>query len=466
MAEPMAAETVAPSDLESYQHAVRLVLTNDVITASRPTAAALKSVLAWADRMAKDFQELLGYRLEATAHHVRLIRRLDLLDGTQHSLFAAKSGRSFDRRRLAYLCLVLAAFHRSRTEIDLVDLVTVLGPSANAIDGLGFEATVTEHKRAVVDVVDWLVERGALRLSDGDAESWAKDSEHGDALYDIDHDICTTLFRPLRPLQFVDSARGLLDVEQTEAARRSVQREAAARRARRLLVEHPVVYFGQVDEATGAALRSAELAENLARMTGLSVERRAEGVALVDGSGRFTDRRFPGRGGAVARAAGLILAKIADLLEDPDSGPGVRRMTVPTAAEVLDDLIARIDAGRHTTDSLPVSASATVSGGERTPAWEAPFIETAVLESMMRELYEEFGAGSFTEQWKYDTSGLLTEAVVLLTDLGLVHRVPGGVLVLPAAARYRNIKAAVPRRDWRDDQLALDLSDLLTEGQM
>lgn len=169
MAEPMAAETVAPSDLESYQHAVRLVLTNDVITASRPTAAALKSVLAWADRMAKDFQELLGYRLEATAHHVRLIRRLDLLDGTQHSLFAAKSGRSFDRRRLAYLCLVLAAFHRSRTEIDLVDLVTVLGPSANAIDGLGFEATVTEHKRAVVDVVDWLVERGALRLSDGDA---------------------------------------------------------------------------------------------------------------------------------------------------------------------------------------------------------------------------------------------------------------------------------------------------------
>jgi len=45
-----------------------------VITATRPTAAALKSVLAWADRIAEDLQELLGYRLEATAHHVRLTR--------------------------------------------------------------------------------------------------------------------------------------------------------------------------------------------------------------------------------------------------------------------------------------------------------------------------------------------------------------------------------------------------------
>ena len=39
---------------------------------------------------------------------------------------------------------------------------------------------------------------------------------------------------------------------------------------------------------------------------------------LADAGGRFTDRPFPGRGGAVNRAAGLLLAKIADLIEDPD----------------------------------------------------------------------------------------------------------------------------------------------------
>ena len=49
MAEPRAADGVAPSDLGSYQYAVRLVLTNDLITAARPRAGALASVLRWAD---------------------------------------------------------------------------------------------------------------------------------------------------------------------------------------------------------------------------------------------------------------------------------------------------------------------------------------------------------------------------------------------------------------------------------
>jgi uncharacterized protein (TIGR02678 family) len=241
MAEPSAARGVAPSDLGSYQHAVRLVLTNDFITAARPRAGALAAVVRWADLMARDFAELFGYTLVATAHQVRLVRRLDTLDGTQRSVFAAKSGRSFDRRRLAYLCLVLAVFQRSRIEISLADLVRAFAPTANAIDGLGFEATITEHKRAVVDVLDWLADHGALRLSDGSAENWAHDSERGDALYDIDHDICASLFRPARPIQHLPGAVGLLNAADL-STRRSAQREAAARRARRLLLEHPVLY--------------------------------------------------------------------------------------------------------------------------------------------------------------------------------------------------------------------------------
>ena len=82
MAEPRAADGVAPSDLGSYQYAVRLVLTNDLITTARPRAGALASVLRWADLIARDFAELLGYTLSATAHQVRLLRRLDTLDAT------------------------------------------------------------------------------------------------------------------------------------------------------------------------------------------------------------------------------------------------------------------------------------------------------------------------------------------------------------------------------------------------
>jgi len=320
VAEPRAAGGVAPSDLGSFQYAVRLVLTNDVITAARPRAGALASVLRWADLIARDFAELLGYTLIATAHQVRLLRRLDTLDATQRSVFAARSGRQFDRRRLSYLCLVLAVFQRSRVEISLADLVRAFAPTANAIDGLGFDATITEHKRAVVDVLDWLTDHDALRLSDGSAENWAHDSERGDALYDIDHDVCASLFRPARPIQQLGGAAGLLDVADI-SNRRSAQREAAARRARRLLVEHPVLYYATLDAEIAAVLRGTELADNLARLTGLVVERRAEGVMLVDPTGRFSDQPFPGRGGAVNRTAGLLLAKIADVLEDPDGGP-------------------------------------------------------------------------------------------------------------------------------------------------
>src|ERR1700756_2813306 len=194
-----AARAVPISDLGSYQHAVRLVLTHDVITANRPRPGALEQVLRWADQMAADFRDLLGYTLIATTRQVRLSRRLDPLHPTQPPVYSSRSGRPFDRRRLAYLCLVLASFQRSRVEISLADLVRAFTPAANAIDGLGFDPTGAAHKAAVVDVLDWLADRGALRLSDGSLESWASDTERGDALYDVDHDICAGLFRPARP---------------------------------------------------------------------------------------------------------------------------------------------------------------------------------------------------------------------------------------------------------------------------
>jgi uncharacterized protein (TIGR02678 family) len=313
-----------------------------------------------------DFRELFGYTLLATAHQVRLIRRLDTFDATQQSILATRTRRAFDRRRLAYLCLVLAVFQRSRIEISLADLVRRVAPSANRIDGLGFDATITEHKRAVVDVLDWLTDRGALRLSDGSAESWARDSDRGDALYDVDHDICAALFRPNRSIQHLAGAERLLDTPYQES-NRAARRETAARRARRLLVEQPVLYFALLDPETAAALRSVELAENLARMTGLVVERRAEGVMLADPGGRFTDRRFPGQGGVVNRAAGLLLGKVCYLLEDPDERRELVWMPTPTLAERQADLVALIDAATPTADTVQVRALARTDGTEPEP---------------------------------------------------------------------------------------------------
>ena len=463
MASPKAAAAVQLSDLGSYQHAVRLVLTNDVITAARPRPGVLEQVLRWADQMTGDFRELLGYTLIATTRQVRLNRRIDALDPTQSASFSARSGKPFGRRRLAYLCLVLASFQRSRVEISLADLVRAFSPAANAIDGLGFDPTVSAHKAAVVDVLGWLVDRGALKLSDGSLESWAQDTERGDALYDIDHDICAALFRPARPVQHLTSAAGLLDTTFV-SAKRGAQREAAAGRAARALIEYPVVYYAQVGPEIAEALRQPGVAENLARLTGLGVERRAEGIMLADAGGRFTDRPFPGRGGAVNRAAGLLLAKIADLIEDPDETPA--SLEVPTEAEDQRDLLDRIDSALPVAGVVQELAWSAQPGDDNDPERAAvprpsspllaPFIGHSRLHIMIGELYEELGAASFTITWQHDPRGLLDAALALLADLRLLRPVPGGVLVLPAAARYRNITLALPVRH-ADGQLALAL---------
>ncbi|MCW2859009.1 MAG: hypothetical protein JWP48_717 [Actinoallomurus sp.] len=442
MRRPRAAAGVQLTDLGAYQQAVRRVLTCDLITATRPRPGVLEQVLRWADEMARDFRELLGYTLIADTRQVRLVRRLDRLDPTQGLMFARK-GRPFDQRRMAYLCLVLASFQRSRVEISLADLVRVFTPSANAIDGLGFDPTVSAHKAAVVDVLGWLVDRGALRLSDGSLEAWARDSAHGDALYDIDHDICAVLFKPARPVQHLTSAAGLLD-DPLSRVDGAVHPQAVAQRARRLLTEQPVVYYADVDPAIADLLRRPGLVEDLARFTGLVVERRAEGVMLADAGGVFTDRPFPGRGGAVNRTAGLLLAKIADLLEEPGHVPVL--VETPSQAEDHAELVARVDSGlpsEGVVQELAWTPPEVVDAGGPEGTTTAPLVEWSRLDTMIDELFEEFGAASFTSAWQQDPRGLLAAAVTFLGELSLVRPIPGGVLVLPAAVRYRNITLAL-----------------------
>ncbi|GAA3819688.1 hypothetical protein GCM10022226_45140 [Sphaerisporangium flaviroseum] len=456
---------VLPSDLGSYQQAVRLALTSDLITSARPRPGALEQVLQWADQLTRDFRELFGYTVIATTRQVRVVRRLDAFDETQRHLFA-KKGKPFDRRRLAYLCLVLALFQRSRVEISLADLVGAFAPAANAIEGLGFDPTIGAHKAAVVDCLDWLVERGALRLSDGSLDAWAHDTERGDALFDIDHDICAILFRPARPVQHLTSAAGLLEGFASGGASRA-RPEDAARRARRVLVEQPVVYFAQVEPEVADALRHPGLATDLARLTGLAVERRAEGVMLADPGGRFTDKPFPGRGGAVNRAAGLLLGKMADLLEDPDERRTVTFLEPPRDADDQRDLLARIDSALPRSGVVrelawaPPPVTEPHAGG--TPSPETALVEQARLTAMLGELYEELGAASFSSAWQHDPEGLLDAAVTLLAELRLVRRHPGGVLLLPAFARYRNIALALPDRRRSEAQLGLHLSPSLPE---
>ncbi|MBE3001036.1 DUF2398 family protein [Nocardiopsis sp. HNM0947] len=436
------ARTVDPADLGTYQQAVRRVLTCDLITADRPRPGALEHVLRWADQMSEDLRALFGYTLIATTDHVRLVRELDELDPTQRQVFARK-GRPFDRRRLAYLCLLLASFQRSQVEISLGDLVRRFTPSANEVDGLGYDPTDSTHKAALVDAAHWLLDRGALHLSDGSLEAWARGHEHADALFDIDHEICEILFRPARPVQHLGSVTGLL----SDPVPRELGRERAAQRARRLLIEHPVVLYADLDPEVASALRTKGPAEDVARMTGTVVERRAEGVLLADPSGLFTDRPFPGRGGAVTRTAGLLLAQIADLFET--SWAALDHRELPARGHEHGDLVRQVDAGlpRHgVVGELAWTDPSPAGAGPDADPDRVPVVDRARLEGMVADLFAEFGSASFTNTWQQDPHGLLDAALALLADLRLVRPTPDGVAVMPAALRYRNIQGALPER--------------------
>jgi hypothetical protein len=122
------------------------------------------------------------------------------------------------------------------------------------------------------------------------------------------------------------------------------------------------------------------------------------------------------------------------------------------------DLAERIDAGLATSAAEgPPGAGVPAAPDSTTPAvLEVPFVQRTRLEGMLTELYSHLGPASFTAQWQFDQAGLLDAAARLLDDLRLIRLMPGGALVLPAAARYRNIVAALPDGTRHDGQAAFN----------
>jgi uncharacterized protein (TIGR02678 family) len=224
----------------------------------------------------------------------------------------------------------------------------------------------------------------------------------------------------------------------------NAERRRSGRHARRLVLEQPVVYYADVDEGLRGQLRSPALAEDLERLTGLPLERRAEGVALLSVGQRLTDVTFPGTG-TVAQAALLLCARIAGYLQHMRSR--VERLPAATAAERLADAARRVDSALpdrgHVATLLapvpaPLQAPPEPSGADAT----YPFLSEAWLRGELRKLVDEFGAG-MAEKQVADQVGLLDDALILLADVGLVTRTAGGVLVLPLLARYRGVTAQI-----------------------
>lgn len=445
------AKDISLLELADYQKAVRLVLRHPLLTPGYPDRTALATVRRWAGQLRTDLMEVLGYRLVTTADTARLQRAQDGLDATRPAL--TRSGRPFDRRRYAYLVLTLAALGRHGAQVALSELADAVAADAVRIDGLGLDTARKPDRDAFVDAVAWLTERDALTLADGSATAWAGDPERAEALYDIDREILTAVHHPTRVLQHLASVTTLLDSAGAlgMSGGRAAQRRGQARRARRLVLENPVAYYADADPELLGQLRAPALAEDLERLTGLTVERRAEGVALIDTSGRLSDIRFPG-GGTVAQAALLLAGRISAAVQR-SGRHALELLPAPTAAEVLVARARRIDGALPTRSVIaeftaPDEAAAyeTYDGAqEEREEVRYPFVTDSWLRGRLKEITGEYGAG-FAADLRGDPDRLLGLAVDLLAAMSLIARVDGGALALPLLARYRGVTARVRPR--------------------
>lgn len=434
----MRAKEIPSLSLDSYQRAARVVLANHLVTQTYPERLALPLVRRWATELREDVLELFGYRLEVTETTARLFTVADHLDPETPAKSASE--RTFDRCRYAYLALSLAALGRAGNQITLSELADHVAASAAQVPGIELSTERAGDRDAFVDAVGWLATRGAIALTDGDAGGWAANPESGEALYDIDRAVVVALFRPAQPLQHLRSVRGLL-------AESPVDVKATQRRVRRALVTQPVVYAAELDDDARVQLALPRTTLDLELLTGLVTERRAEGVAMIDTSGRLSDTRFPGTG-TVSQVALLLAGEIADRVMDPDA-PELTHL--PFAASSAAALVGELDTSiphsgifEELADDAPEESEITVStASDDTSTF--PLVQHSWVNEIVHGLVDRFGK-TFAAAWQADPEGLEKAATGLLERLDLVETAPGGFLVLPALARYRGVVVTIRER--------------------
>lgn len=437
------ARTVRDTDLAAYQRVVRTLLAEPYVGPSEKDR--LTAIRRWESELRADLESVGRFRLEISPTAALLIRRPVVFDPHRP---ARGNSRPFDSRRYAYLCLLLSGLLSAGMQTLLSSLARQLADESFRIDGLGFDSDVFAQRQAFVDVIRWLVEHGVLRLRDGSA---SVDLEE-DALYDLDHE-AVHLIAPTLALRDLSSITERLQESFGES--RDERRAQVRQRVLRLLLDRPFVLLDDLDDDERAWLQrnGARIEADLHRLTGMQVERRREGIALIDSEDDASARSFP-RGGSEAQLALLLVDRLCTY--DAEQ----RRVSMPRLRDQTGELAGIIDAARsrseHDNDlsdpERPVAVATVDSSAHSTaPAWTA-----TELEAIVTDLVRSYPG--VRRDLRDDPAEATRLAVDELLALGLLRPAhddagrPMMVAMVPMA-RYRRILAATA--DKPSDQLGL-----------
>jgi uncharacterized protein (TIGR02678 family) len=287
---------------QEFRTAVRAVLMTPLMN---PGHADFAAVRRQGDALREWFARETGWVLQIEREGVRLYKRpADLADAT-------RGLPGYDRRRYVLLCLACAVLERSEPQITLrvlgERLLQLAADPALVASGFTFTLAAAHERRELVSVCRTLLELGVLLRVAGDEEAFVRvDGETADALYDVHRRTLAGMLAAVRgpstwpqaeaPVTLNERLHALADehVADSEDARRTALRHHLSRR----LLDDPVIYIDGLDIETRGYFTNQRgaMAVRLADASGLSVEQRAEGLALVDETGELTDIAMPAEG--------------------------------------------------------------------------------------------------------------------------------------------------------------------------
>lgn len=333
---------MSDSRVEGVRRAAKALLRRPLLRAHGATADDFVLVRRHASELREWFDRNTGWRLLIDSEVARLTKTADSAGDATYPARDVRSKQPFSRRRYVLTCLALAALERTDTQITLgrlAEQVVITAGAAELVDaGILFRLDTREDRLDLVSVVRLLLDLGVLSRVAGEEESFLKDS--GDVLYDVERRVLSVLLTTKRGPSTVDaedlSSRLAAITEEFLLDSDDLRNRAIRQRLTQRLLDEPVVYYDELDEAELAYLtgqRSA-ITRRITELTGLVAEVRAEGIAMVDPNDDLTDVRMPETG-----TDGHVTLLLADFLTSQPIGE-------PTKLEVLHEQVRRF-AGEH-----------------------------------------------------------------------------------------------------------------------
>jgi len=289
---------------EERQTALRALLAEPFVGAGSPEFRLVRRHEHDLRRVALD---AFGYQLELTSTAARLLG-CPTPAGLSRPLRvcpASATGRTRPRdewpalsdRGCVLLFLTLAALERGGAQTAIAELaLEVERAGADSDPPIAVEFRERSERVAFADGLDLLCAWGVLEHTAGSRQSFARRTQDDDeALLTIDRRrLAIAVSDPagaLAATTLVELTDDRVDYAPTPEGERRRRFHHLARR----LVEDPALVLGDLDEEERQYFLSqrARVEDAVAGATGLAVERRAEGTALVSDDRRLTDLPFP-----------------------------------------------------------------------------------------------------------------------------------------------------------------------------